>query len=717
MSGKPVRKTQAISPFGPGAIVDFPGPVSMIHAGLDAYPFDRNDLDHQNEYMITDEARLAERLGVEFFVEPMEYHPPRRGIAQKNVGHKLPFLRFPLWHMCPRCGILHKSEYHRHDAPKCKGPIGTGADKGKEHPERVCFQVRFVAVCERGHITDFPWCEWISPNKDEPFEPVPGKKWLRMNASGSASLSGITVRAEGFSDGKIVNLLPPKTLGNILGGVYEDDGGDNQSVSPLGRQNIVCNGDNPVLGIGSKIRPSTGCGGQLFVLLKNASNLYFPNVVSSIFIPSIQDADAPQEILDATQNQSFCNNLFDAMRNSDDGLLTSRQAKIALKRTYPQYLSDSNIEELVRITNTLLIHRFVELDQTCNSYLSQIRQLRDLEAKDYAECCDRLDWEIDPELFLAEPESSDKSKSLYEPKSEHDKDEYTEELYRSDEYQVFTKNVTEGSPKVDLDVSVAELNEYPDWIREKFSKVSLLNKLRETRAFTGYNRLVSRGLTPIEQRLLFTSNRNQDWLPGIIVRGEGLFIEFSEVALEKWYQDNFDFLQDRERRFTEARARYTREAVDKLNGVSAKQVMIHTFSHILINELIYDCGYGSASLRERLYISERTSPAMSAVLIYTAAGDTEGSMGGLVRQGLKDRLPQLIENAILRASWCSSDPVCLESTGQGPAGMNMAACHSCALLPETSCELMNLQLDRTLLVGSLNNPDAGFFSSLLPSNK
>lgn len=714
MSGKPIRKTQAISPFGPGAIVDFPGPVSMIHAGLDAYPFDDTNLDHQAEYMITDEVRLALRLGVRFFVEPMEYRQHRRGIKQKNAGQELPFLRFPLWHMCPRCGILHKSEYHRRDAPKCRGPIGTGSEKGKEHPERVCFQVRFVAVCERGHITDFPWCEWISPDADEPFEIIPGRRWLRMNASGSASLSGITVRAECLEGDRVVT-IHSKPLGNVLGGSSEEGVGA-AAISPLGRQRIVCSGDNPVLGVGSKVRPSPGCGSQLFVLLKNASNLYFPSVVSSIFIPTLEDSGAPQEILDATQNQGFCNSLFDAMRNSDDGLLTAPQAKRALKRMYPQYANDqNNIEELVRITNTKLIHRFVELDQECNAYLAAIRQVRALELKDYAECCVRLEWEIDPALLVQKAERNKAAESHYEPKSEVDKDEYIEELYRLEEYKVFVRNVTEGRPKVDLDVSVSDLSKYPVWVTEKFSKISLLNKLRETRAFTGFNRLVPRGLSPAEQRQLFTSSRDQEWLPGIIVRGEGLFIEFSEEALDKWYEANLDFLGERERRLTAARARYTSSSVESIHTVSAKQVLIHTFSHVLINELIYDCGYGSSSLRERMYFSERTDPKTNALLIYTAAGDTEGSMGGLVRQGLPDRLPRLIENAILRASWCSSDPVCLESLGQGPSGMNMAACHSCALLPETSCEQMNLMLDRAMLVGSINEPEIGYFSDLLPA--
>ena len=40
MNNKPVRRTQAIAPFGPGAIVDFTGPMSLMHAGLNVYPFD-----------------------------------------------------------------------------------------------------------------------------------------------------------------------------------------------------------------------------------------------------------------------------------------------------------------------------------------------------------------------------------------------------------------------------------------------------------------------------------------------------------------------------------------------------------------------------------------------------------------------------------------------------------------------------------------------------
>jgi len=48
----------------------------------------------------------------------------------------------------------------------------------------------------------------------------------------------------------------------------------------------------------------------------------------------------------------------------------------------------------------------------------------------------------------------------------------------------------------------------------------------------------------------------------------------------------------------------------------------------------------------------------------------------------------------------------LES-GQGPSNCNKASCHSCGLLPETSCEVFNRFLDRGVLIGTPANPGAG----------
>ena len=69
-----------------------------------------------------------------------------------------------------------------------------------------------------------------------------------------------------------------------------------------------------------------------------------------------------------------------------------------------------------------------------------------------------------------------------------------------------------------------------------------------------------------------------------------------------------------------------------------------------------------------------------------------------------------ILNALQNATWCASDPVCIQSLGQGPESLNLAACHNCALLPETCCEVGNRLLDRACVIGTLNEPSIGYFS-------
>ncbi len=139
-------------------------------------------------------------------------------------------------------------------------------------------------------------------------------------------------------------------------------------------------------------------------------------------------------------------------------------------------------------------------------------------------------------------------------------------------------------------------------------------------------------------------------------------------------------------------------------------VLIHTFAHLMINQLSFDCGYGSSSIRERVYC-EKTSNQhkMCGVLIYTASGDSEGSLGGLVRQGESGRIEDTIVNAVNNALWCTSDPICIQTVGQGPESCNLAACHNCALLPETCCENGNRLLDRGTIIGTLVDNDIGFF--------
>lgn len=96
--------------------------------------------------------------------------------------------------------------------------------------------------------------------------------------------------------------------------------------------------------------------------------------------------------------------------------------------------------------------------------------------------------------------------------------------------------------------------------------------------------------------------------------------------------------------------------------------------------------------------------------VYTATSDSAGSLGGIVAQVESGALAASVRRAIDRMSWCSADPLCIESDTSGTDNLNRAACHSCVLLPETSCEEFNTLLDRALLVGTPEDRTLGFFS-------
>lgn len=157
--------------------------------------------------------------------------------------------------------------------------------------------------------------------------------------------------------------------------------------------------------------------------------------------------------------------------------------------------------------------------------------------------------------------------------------------------------------------------------------------------------------------------------------------------------------------------KYAEGKVSYLPEPTPRLVAIHTFAHLLIRQLSFECGYSSGSIRERIYAEND----QAGVLIYTADSDSEGSLGGLVQQGEANRLYPMIAASLEQASWCSNDPVCSEMETQGVMGLNKAACHSCTLVSETSCTMNNLLLDRKLLLG--NEVGDGLFTSVLKNIK
>jgi hypothetical protein len=258
-----------------------------------------------------------------------------------------------------------------------------------------------------------------------------------------------------------------------------------------------------------------------------------------------------------------------------------------------------------------------------------------------------------------------------------------------------------------------------------FAKVNLIERLRETRAFYGFDRVEQNtnslaGMPDIAMQQLFRSPPSQPqdrWLPAIEVFGEGIYIELDEGCITQWQTSHAPWLTHRLDDGFITRLRGIVQTLPPLGPESrnwaSRYLLVHSLAHIFLNQLVFECGYSTASLRERLYVSADPAAPMAGFLVYTAAGDSEGTLGGLVRLGRAERLGPVVRRALSRASWCSADPVCSEHLGgQGPKLANLAACHACVLLPETSCETINQGLDRAMVVGTPHDRSTGFMASL-----
>lgn len=101
---------------------------------------------------------------------------------------------------------------------------------------------------------------------------------------------------------------------------------------------------------------------------------------------------------------------------------------------------------------------------------------------------------------------------------------------------------------------------------------------------------------------------------------------------------------------------------------------------------------------------------MAGILIYTAAPDSEGKLGGLVSLGETRELGRHLQAAFDSLELCASDPLCAESVPEQQfLSLHGSACHACLFAPETSCERGNRYLDRSVLVETVERRGWSFF--------
>lgn len=235
-----------------------------------------------------------------------------------------------------------------------------------------------------------------------------------------------------------------------------------------------------------------------------------------------------------------------------------------------------------------------------------------------------------------------------------------------------------------------------------------LHRLREVQALIGFTRFEAamRDIhgeydTDVERADIAVEPR---WFPAVENRGEGVFVHLSQDAVRAWLKrpsvaqrldrllaQHNDWQQDRHRQRPFPGGPY---------------ILLHTLAHLLIQSMSMRCGYPASSIRERVYVEDDHH----GLLLYTGTPDAEGTLGGLVQQArhIEDHLSNALDMALL----CSNDPICAQHAagdGMEQRFLHGAACHGCALIAETSCEMRNDYLDRALVVPVLGVPDAAFF--------
>ncbi|WP_433911123.1 DrmB family protein [Sphingomonas yabuuchiae] len=283
-----------------------------------------------------------------------------------------------------------------------------------------------------------------------------------------------------------------------------------------------------------------------------------------------------------------------------------------------------------------------------------------------------------------------------------------------------------GQPQIGVDAPDARLHARTltraEWDGERarlspIESVVAVHRLREVACLYGFTRFEAAPTATdgdLEELYLAVEGAalatELEWLPAVEHRGEGIFLRFDPQVLRDWLSRPAVLRRgealyrswDRWRagQFYGARLQFPRVAY----------YAIHGFSHALMNEIALDCGYPATALKERLYAIVDDEGERFGLLIYTASTGTQGTLGGLV--AVLPRLGAIAERALDRLALCSGDPICAEHDPDAHTderALSGAACHSCLLVAETSCEARNLYLDRALTAQTLLAGGTGLF--------
>ena len=607
MSDNEIRLSQMIMGFGPGAMIDLPSR-SIIVGGL---PLWRQQIEpriiieprlqEMLERSLTQSGRLAE--GVRLTLR----QPPYATNDADKMKRDVPALVFPLWFVCdPDSGTAPSTGGSRRRMVQWK-ELEWATGKFKDGTKTVSVTpMRFVAACKKGHMQDINWRGLVHRGQGQTG--CRSAMWF-LDRGTSADPKDLSIECDCGARVEFEYLFAE----GILGG---------------------CNGHQPWLG-DTSVDPN-GCTENLKLLVRGATNAYFPQVANVISMPI--GADPIGDIIKANLAS------LSALANVDQliGVLSFSPALSGALGKFDPHLLFSRIQEMKNTAN--------------------------------------------PET----PTSSS-------PKIA--------------EFDILASGKqTIGTNSIDSRLHATTLQEHEwktgDSLERLLSRVVAVKRLTEVTCLYGFTRLEPAPVASdgsLEEVLLAVEGASlgdADWLPAIEQNGEGIFLQFDAAIVEKIVQSEFN-----RSRITALREAYQDWAGKFKNSPTfpgEAYTFLHSLSHGLMSEIALQCGYPATSIKERVYAlpldTAQNTIGRLGILIYTSASGSQGSLGGLV--AMAPKIVGLLGSAIEKMQVCSNDPICSESAPQAHFDgslVNGAACNACVLVPETSCEMRNMLLDRLML--------------------
>ncbi len=636
-----VRHGQLITSYGPGAMVDLPDR-SVVVGGLNLWHYNRDD-----DSSFIDEPRLIAKLrgllnvGALLLKRPPSEDDSYADKFKSSSGIRSP--QFPLWFVAQpkkdpfppymdESGKRYRTRPLIHKERLVNDKLPWKEPGGKKQDLDVV-PVRFVQCCANGHLSDIDWDRFAHGGARSKCQE---DLWLDEAGAGN-DFNEIYVRC------------PKCKQRQALASTKGENG-----ASLLGQ----CRGHRPWLGNFSTeaLACSDEKGKPRYnrLLVRSASNAYFPETVGAISIPEAEDP----------LRQIIISQLSDFEKITSAEKLSLALEMDLLKERLAAPLRGRDPNEVMALLNAV------------RGSKGDARS------------------EKQPPLKLQE------IKALYAPANL---------LGSSDPSSTFHAEIVPlinkpawFSQRFDRVLKVHRLREVMALIG--FTRLEPIVKGVDGDPIDQHN---------IGANRADINNKELDWVPAIENFGEGLFLGVSESELKAWRLK--DGVVQHSSKHREACKLWNRDHGLKANDFDwpgEAYLMLHSLAHLLITTAALECGYGASAIKERIY----SFPGQGyGILLYTSGSGSEGTLGGLV--SLADRIDQLVAAALERGRLCSNDPFCSMHQPESDLEKRYshgAACHGCLLIAETSCEQRNQFLDRAFVVPTLDVTDASFFPEQLP---